>query len=209
MARAPMVMPSMTRSGYSLRISRSLKVPGSPSSALHMMYLGVRFSAAAKFHLMPVGKPAPPRPLSLESRTMSMMSTRDMASALLEALARRDGGEGELVALGLDGVDAHAAHSTGLAEQRRPWRLGCRLPAAGSPARCRAPCRASAWCRSSSFTSMAGPWSHMPMQLAHSRLKAPSAEVSPKSMPRSRCELPRPPLPCRPARTSRCGRAGR
>ena len=83
MARAPMVMPSMTRSANSLRISRSLKVPGSPSSALHMMYLGVRFSAAAKFHLMPVGKPAPPRPLSLESRIMSMMSTRDMASALL------------------------------------------------------------------------------------------------------------------------------
>jgi hypothetical protein len=41
---------------------RSMNAPGSPSSALQMMYFGVAFSAAVSFHLRPVGKPAPPAP---------------------------------------------------------------------------------------------------------------------------------------------------
>jgi len=61
----------------------SLNVPGSPSSALQMMYLRSAFSAAQKFHFMPVGKPAPPRPLRPLSLTVSMMSARDMANAAL------------------------------------------------------------------------------------------------------------------------------
>ncbi len=64
-------------------MTRSLKVPGSPSSALQMMYFWSAFSAAQKFHFMPVGKPAPPRPLRAESLTVSTMSPREMASAAL------------------------------------------------------------------------------------------------------------------------------
>ena len=64
-------------------MTRSLKVPGSPSSALQMMYFWSAFSAAQKFHFMPVGKPAPPRPLRPDAETVSMMSGRDMASAAL------------------------------------------------------------------------------------------------------------------------------
>src|SRR5690606_23687803 len=42
-------------------IWRSLKVPGSDSSAFTAMYLG-KTSFGTKLHLTPVGKPAPPRP---------------------------------------------------------------------------------------------------------------------------------------------------
>ena len=83
MARPPMAMPSKTRSANRVRMTRSLKVPGSPSSALQMMYFWSAFSAAQKPHFMPVGKPAPPRPLRSLSRTKSTSSARLMASAAL------------------------------------------------------------------------------------------------------------------------------
>ncbi len=41
---------------------RSAKVPESPSSALQTMYFRSAAASATVFHLMPVGKPAPPRP---------------------------------------------------------------------------------------------------------------------------------------------------
>ena len=43
-------------------IMRSAKVPLSPSSALQTMYLRSAAVSSTVFHLMPVGKPAPPRP---------------------------------------------------------------------------------------------------------------------------------------------------
>ena len=76
-----MVMPSKTRSAKRVRITRSLKVPGSPSSALQMMYFWSAFSAAQKPHFMPVGKPAPPRPLRSLSRTVSTSTARLSLSA--------------------------------------------------------------------------------------------------------------------------------
>ncbi len=55
-------MASMMLWGSPSRIRRSLKVPGSLSSALQMTYLGSPLAFATKRHLVPVGKPAPPRP---------------------------------------------------------------------------------------------------------------------------------------------------
>ncbi len=43
-------------------IMRSAKVPLSPSSALQTMYFRSPAVSSTVFHLMPVGKPAPPRP---------------------------------------------------------------------------------------------------------------------------------------------------
>jgi hypothetical protein len=59
---AAMVMPSITTKGSPSMIMRSAKVPLSPSSALQTMYLRLARASATVFHLMPVGKPAPPRP---------------------------------------------------------------------------------------------------------------------------------------------------
>ena len=57
--------------------SRSLNVPGSISSALHMRYLcpGEQSSFfGTKLHLIPVGNPAPPRPRSFEFFTSERQS---------------------------------------------------------------------------------------------------------------------------------------
>jgi hypothetical protein len=59
-------------------ISRSLKVPGSDSSALTTMYLG-KTSFGTKDHFIPVGKPAPPRPRRPEAFTSSMTCSGVMA----------------------------------------------------------------------------------------------------------------------------------
>ena len=67
-------MPSSIISARSVSSTRSLKVPGSPSSALQMM---VRLAAGvprASSHLRPVGKPAPPRPRSFERVISSITS---------------------------------------------------------------------------------------------------------------------------------------
>ena len=50
-----------------------MNAPGSPSSALQMMYFSSLFEAFANFHLRPVGKPAPPRPRMPESVTCAMI----------------------------------------------------------------------------------------------------------------------------------------
>ena len=211
MARAPMVMPSMTRSGYSLRMSRSLKVPGSPSSALHMMYLGSRFSAAAKFHLMPVGKPAPPRPLSLESRTMSMMSTRGMASAFLRP---SPAGMVEKVSLlpWVLMVSMLMPHTPRrLAEQRR---FGRRLGRVGFRPVLVVLRRWSAPGRGQLGVDLLV-HQHGRALVAHAHAVGPlEAEGAVgRRLAEVDAQIARavawPPLPCRPARTSRCGTAGR
>ena len=58
-------------------IMRSAKVPLSPSSALQTMYFcGARARLPATvFHLMPVGKPAPPRPRRPDCTTSSTMAS--------------------------------------------------------------------------------------------------------------------------------------
>src|SRR6187551_357860 len=54
-------MPSSTRCGSVSRKCRSLKVPGSPSSALTAIRRGPG-SPSTERHLRAVGKPAPPQP---------------------------------------------------------------------------------------------------------------------------------------------------
>jgi hypothetical protein len=57
-----MVIPSSSWKGLSCMISRSLKVPGSLSSALQTTYAGSAESFGMKLALRPIGKAAPPRP---------------------------------------------------------------------------------------------------------------------------------------------------
>ena len=48
---------------------------GSPSWALQITYLGVRRALRAPAHLIPAGKPAPPRPRKFESVIVLMIAS--------------------------------------------------------------------------------------------------------------------------------------
>ena len=56
-------------------MSRSLKVPGSPSSELQTMYFWPAKAFGMKDHLRPVGKPAPPRPRSADFFTSAITAS--------------------------------------------------------------------------------------------------------------------------------------
>ena len=73
--------PSISWCGSPSISSRSLKVPGSISSALTTRYLGRGASApiGTKLHFSPVGKPAPPRPRKLGC--LDFLAARSAASS--------------------------------------------------------------------------------------------------------------------------------
>ena len=84
-------MPSMRQKGSPSIIMRSAKVPLSPSSALQTMYLCWAFPSGPRalrtvVHLMPVGKPAPPRPRRPDCVTCSVIASLVIAMAFSSPL---------------------------------------------------------------------------------------------------------------------------
>jgi hypothetical protein len=71
-AYAAIAIPSMTMCGLNIRRSRSLQVPGSPSSELQTRYFAPGNWRGMKLHLSPVGKPAPPRPRRPDALTSAI-----------------------------------------------------------------------------------------------------------------------------------------
>src|SRR3989339_1331320 len=71
----PIAIPSHNMSNFSVSNTRSLKVPGSPSSALQTTYFLFPFAALVNSHFIPVGNPAPPRPLSFDDLIMEITSS--------------------------------------------------------------------------------------------------------------------------------------
>ena len=82
--QAAMTIPSISMCGLFCISSRSLKVPGSDSSALHTRYLSMS-PCGRKAALRPAGKPAPPRPRSPEASISATTADGSIASALRSA----------------------------------------------------------------------------------------------------------------------------
>ena len=75
--------PSMNRCGARRMISRSLKAPGSDSSAFATTYAGLRRLSGGGTRLIfrPIGKPAPPRPRSFAFEIVSISCSGDIPRA--------------------------------------------------------------------------------------------------------------------------------
>src|ERR1039458_8969603 len=86
-----MIMPSSSACGSPSISLRFMYAPGSPSSALQMMYFCSPSALRRNSHLRPVRNPAPPRPRSLEALICSMTisgiaSIRTLYKVLIDAM---------------------------------------------------------------------------------------------------------------------------
>ena len=88
--RAPIVIPSNTRSAKSVRITRSLKVPGSPSSALQTTYFFSPGASAAMSPLQAGGKARPAAAAQAGAADLGEHVGRLLGQGGLQAAARRD-----------------------------------------------------------------------------------------------------------------------
>ena len=176
-------MPSMSRCGRSVRSTRSLNVPGSPSSALQITKRRSASPPAAKRHLRPVTKPAPPQPLRPLSSTVVMIWVGVMLTALFRPASLGTGPSRDSPAWRMLLSTMRLARSRG-EEGVKP---GTAIFSGFSPA-LRASATSRAFCGVSLVTTTslimaAGAWSHMPMHGVYSSEKAPSSDVSPILMP--------------------------
>src|SRR5512133_239653 len=80
-ACAAIRQPSSSRCGTRAITSRSLKAPGSDSSALTTRYFGFGLLRSTSDALRPIGKPAPPRPRRFAFCSSAISSSEDIASA--------------------------------------------------------------------------------------------------------------------------------
>ena len=85
MALAAMIIPSSTAWGSASSTLRSMKAPGSPSSALQSTYLTSPGVFCANSHFRPAGNPAPPRPRRPEILTSSTICWGVSSSSALAA----------------------------------------------------------------------------------------------------------------------------
>src|SRR3954454_6747412 len=81
-ACAAMRQPSIRRCGTRAITSRSLKAPGSDSSALTTRYFGLGLLRSISDALRPIGKPAPPRPRRFACESSAIRSSDVIARAL-------------------------------------------------------------------------------------------------------------------------------
>jgi hypothetical protein len=81
-ATEPMMQPSMSRCGFFCIRRRSLKVPGSDSSALQQRYLSI-VPLGMKLAFFPMEKPAPPRPRSPDSSSSWSTASASMSRSAL------------------------------------------------------------------------------------------------------------------------------
>jgi len=168
-AKAARVMPSNTVSACSVSSTRSLKVPGSPSSALQTTWRAWPAAARARAHFSPVVNPAPPRPRRREARSSRIRPSgpRDRPAASASP--------------GASGVPSSTS-------ARRTWGCTC-CQSAGQASGGTSVSTSSAMraMRASSsrvttwrwLTSSAGPWSPRPVQEVVVMLTRPSARSSP------------------------------
>src|SRR2546426_6263445 len=84
-AYEPISVPSRSWCGSFWQMSRSLKAPGSLSSAFTHMYFGLPLDFGTKPHWVPVGNPAPPRPRRPDRFTRSTISSGGFWSAIASA----------------------------------------------------------------------------------------------------------------------------